>query len=92
MNPDPQAKFMCPIFFCTLFFSTIFKWCHSGEALEVFREEGWIGEVQFFADLENGVVAMAKENFSLGDEGAVDPVLGGGAAGLANDSTEITFR
>ena len=71
-------------------FSVFFR-RHICEALEVLGEKGRIGEVQFFADLENGVVAMAKENFGLSDEGTVDPVLGGGAAGLANDSTEVTF-
>ena len=72
-------------------FSVFFR-RHICEALEVFREESGIGEVQFIADLENRVIAMAEEYFGLSNEGAVDPVLGGGATGLVNDSTEVTFR
>jgi len=34
---------------------------------------------------------VSEENFGLGDEGTVDPVLGGGAAGLADDSAKVAL-
>ena len=34
---------------------------------------------------------MAKEDFSLSDEGTVDPVFGGDAAGLTDDGAKITL-
>ena len=38
------------------------------------------------------MVAVTEENFGLGDEGTVDPVLGSGAAGLTDDGAKVTFR
>jgi hypothetical protein len=34
---------------------------------------------------------MAEENLGLSGEGSVDPLLGSGAAGLADDSAKVTF-
>ena len=75
-----------------LFLPAIFQRGHAGEALEEFGEKGGIGEVEVFADLEDGVVTVAKEHLCLGDEGTVDPVLGGGAAGLTDDGAKVALR
>ena len=41
--------------------------------------------------MKDGVVTVSEENFGLGDEGAVDPLLGSGAAGLVDDGTKVTL-
>ena len=65
---------------------------HGGEALEVFGEEGGIGEVEIFGDLEHGVIGMAQLHLGLGDEGTINPILSGGAAGLTYHRTKVALR
>ena len=37
------------------------------------------------------MVAVTEENFGLGDEGTINPILGGGAAGLTDDGAKVTL-
>ena len=47
--------------------------------------------MEFLGDLENGMVSMTQQDFGLSDEGAINPILGGGAAGLPDDGAEVAF-
>ena len=48
----------------------IFSWSDAYETLEVFAEEGGVGEVEFFCDAGNGLVGVHEFHFDSGDEGA----------------------
>ena len=74
-----------------LFHLLILAGSHVSEALEVFGEERGIGEMQFLTYLHYALVAVTKHYLCLCDKGTVYPVLGGGAAGLADDGGQVAL-
>ena len=69
----------------------VFHGGQTGESAEVFCEEGGIGEVHLLGYLRCRFIRVAQFYFYAGDKGTVYPVLGGSAAGLADDGAEITL-
>ena len=47
--------------------------------------------MKFLGDLENGMVSVTQQDFSLSYEGAINPILGGGAAGLPDNGAEVAL-
>ena len=74
-----------------LFLLSVFLGSKSSEALEVFREEGGIGEVEVVGNAGDGLVGVHQLDFYAHDEGAVNPFLGSDAAGLADDGAEVAL-
>ena len=74
-----------------LYLHAVFVGCHACLALEVLAEEGWIGEVEVFGDLVDGLVGVHQVHLDADDERLVNPPLGSDAAGLTDDGTEVTF-
>lgn len=70
----------------------VFQWCLSGETFEELAEERCVGEVHLVGDLRNDLVGMLQFNLDMLHECTVNPLLGGGAAGLSDNSTEIALR
>ena len=48
--------------------------------------------MHLLGDLRGRLVGVAQFNFDAGDEGSVNPVFGGGAAGLSDDGGEVALR
>ena len=69
----------------------IFQRCHARQPFEIFGEERRGGEVHLFGNLGSRLVGMPQFYFDAGDNGAVYPVFGCGAAGLPDDGTEVAF-
>ena len=65
---------------------------HADEALEVFAEETVVGEVEGLADVGDGAVGVAEQDFGLQEYGALYPRLAGDAAVLADDAREVVLR
>ena len=64
---------------------------HVGEALEIFGEEGGIGEVHLLGNLGDGLVGMAQLHLDTGDEGKVNPLFCRRTTCLADDGAEVTL-
>ena len=78
-------------FFIITLYSFIIAGRHAGEATEILGEERGVGKVHLLSYLCRRLVRVAQFYFDAGDEGTVYPVLGGGAAGLADDSGQVAL-
>ena len=47
--------------------------------------------MHLLSDLRHRLICVAQFYFDTGDEGAVYPVFGSGAAGLTDDGTQVTL-
>ena len=78
-------------FFIITLYSFIIAGRHACEAAEILGEERGVGKVHLLSYLCRRLVRVAQFYFDASDEGTVYPVLGGGAAGLADDSGQVAL-
>ena len=78
-------------FFIITLYSFIIAWRHAGEAMEIFGKERGVGKVHLLSYLCRRLVCVAQFYFDAGDEGTVNPVFGGSAAGLADDGSQVSL-